>query len=44
MSEENSTALTLLRRFYDATYGKTELIPALDFEQARKVLLLVSHA
>lgn len=30
--------LALLKRFYDATYGKTDLIPPLDFEQARAAL------
>lgn len=29
---------TLLSRFYAATYGKTDLIPLLDFEQARAAL------
>lgn len=30
--------LTLLRRFYEQTYGLTDLIPALDFEQARAAI------
>jgi hypothetical protein len=31
--------LTMLQRFYDATYGKTDLIPLLDFEQARAAIV-----
>ena len=28
----------VLGRFHDHTYGKTDLVPALDFEQARALL------
>lgn len=30
--------LTILQRFYSATYGHTDLIPQLDFEQARTAI------
>lgn len=30
--------LAILQRFYAATYGNTDLIPQLDFEQARAVI------
>lgn len=30
--------LVMLERFYEQTYGKTELIPMLDFEQAKQII------
>ena len=35
----NAELLAVLERFYLATYGRTDLIPLLDFEQARAALL-----
>lgn len=36
--------LTMLRRFYEATYGKTDLISLLDFEHAREAIAKATGA